>query len=297
MFKKIIFTAALLSLFFYKVTGQIYILPGTSFIIDSGSTVFVDNLSPDTIKIAPGAQVINDGRIQLSSYTTLNEQAGSPIKGKGYEDYTSFYGDSLMGVEPGGLGLEISTGTAPDSFIIKRYHEPLKNGNVNGIARNYKVLSKINSGLKASITFNYDYTELNGIAPDQLLIYQSDDEGINWYPFQGNAFNYYVRSAPYVVNNLQLISLFPPDKITTVDNPLMEGLVMIYPNPASENICLKGEAMKKIFIRNIIGQVVKEYSASSASFVSIAITDLLPAHYFIEIQTDKGVCYKSFIKL
>ena len=120
--KKYGFIAILFLLASSMVFGQISILPGTTFIVDSGTTVTLNNSALDTLKIASGSSFTNNGAIHLSPLTSIQEQVGNPIVGLGYEKYADEYMTPLLSTNLGGLGIMISTTIAPDSLTVKRFH-------------------------------------------------------------------------------------------------------------------------------------------------------------------------------
>jgi hypothetical protein len=191
--------------------GQIRVLSGTTVVISPGTSLSVETLVSDTLKVDAGALVYNNGRIFLSPSVIITEEPAFPISGTGYEEFADIYSAPLTGINPGGLGFILSTASAPDSFRIKRYHSPLSNGGAYSIARSYQITAQSNAGLSGSATFNYDVSELNTFDPANLFLYHSWDGGSSWNALNGSAFNYYVQSDSSSLDSLSLFSLFPFD--------------------------------------------------------------------------------------
>lgn len=205
--------AILLYLMFLSVASiaQIHVLSGTNVTIAPGTSISFDAAAADTFRIDAGAQVENNGTITLSPSQFISEAPNFPVTGAGHEDYVNTYSTPVTALNPGGLGLVLTSAGAPDSLWVKRYHNPLSNYGANGIARNYKVTSESNSGLSASATLNYDVTELNGNNQNNLILYQSNNSGLDWEVINGTAFAGYVQSLPNTIDSFSLFTLFSYD--------------------------------------------------------------------------------------
>jgi hypothetical protein len=193
------------SLSFY---GQLQVLTGTSVNIAPGTTISINSPTQDTLKIASGASVVNNGIILLGQSVVISEQSGFPISGNGYEQYSNVYSSPLLGTEPGGLGLRINTTGITDSLTIQRTHLPLTNSGISGISRVYKVISENNSGLGADVDFYYDPIELNGNVSNDLNFYQSFDGGTSWFAVAGSSLSNHVLTEPGDIDSFSLMSLF-----------------------------------------------------------------------------------------
>jgi hypothetical protein len=75
----------------------------------------------------------------------------------------------------GGLGATITTASNMESTTITRSH----NANQNSIFRNYNIVPTTNTGLNATLVFNYNDNELNGVTETNLGLFKSSD-GSNW---------------------------------------------------------------------------------------------------------------------
>jgi hypothetical protein len=195
----------------FSAFGQIRILPGTSMTIAMATSISINVTSADTLKIESGAQVNNNGKILLAPSVIIQESAGFPISGLGYEEFADLYTAPVTGINPGGLGFILTTTVSPDSLRIKRYHSALSNNGMMGIGRSYEISAQNDSALGGSAIFNYDGTELNGLNSTDLMLYQSDDNGTSWHVLNGNTLSSSVQSAAGVIDSLSLFSLFAFD--------------------------------------------------------------------------------------
>ena len=74
--------------------------------------------------------------------------------------------------------------------------------------------------------------------------------------------------------------------------------IVIYPNPATDNLTIETSQQADIEILNIEGQLIKSVSRQTASGnkTNVNVSDLPCGVYFIEVKTEKGVAIKKFIK-
>jgi len=74
-----------------------------------------------------------------------------------------------------------------------------------------------------------------------------------------------------------------------------ESNVMIYPNPAINNIIIESQQPAVIEISNIQWQLIKTHTASSNK-ISVDISGFARGVYFIKVKTEKGIAVKKFVK-
>ena len=88
-------------------------------------------------------------------------------------------------INPGNLGLEISSSANLGNTIVRRGHV------IYGasIARNFQVIPANNSGLNATITFHYLDNELRTLNENLFQIFHSSNAGINWSAIPTNPAN------------------------------------------------------------------------------------------------------------
>ena len=71
--------------------------------------------------------------------------------------------------------------------------------------------------------------------------------------------------------------------------------MMIYPNPAKDNLNIKAENMSRITITNTLGQVVYDVAADTDNAV-IDMTQFEAGVYMVRIITDNGVAVERISK-
>ncbi|MCC6541154.1 MAG: T9SS type A sorting domain-containing protein [Flavobacteriales bacterium] len=155
------------------VHGQAVELVSGSMRIDPGTTV--QFVGPLTFTIQSGAAVVNDGTIDLGSAATLSEPSGGPIVGTGVELATIDLDGPLGNVEPGGLGLTVSTGSPIGPLTITRGHLPrtFPEGDPS-IARWFQLDAPLANSGDATFTLRYDATELGPLSADGIGLFGSN---------------------------------------------------------------------------------------------------------------------------
>ncbi|MCL5073004.1 MAG: T9SS type A sorting domain-containing protein [Actinobacteria bacterium] len=72
--------------------------------------------------------------------------------------------------------------------------------------------------------------------------------------------------------------------------------LIIYPNPASEQIVIKGEKISSVSIFSITGQILKSQKINNADEVSVVVNELENGYYFIRIQEKENFSVLPFVK-
>lgn len=161
------------------LTAQATVHPGTTLHVMGGTMVHL----PDGLSLAmgPGASVINDGLIHLAPTAVLIEAPGSPVTGLGMERIDLLVSAPPTALEPGGLGLTITSPFVLDSLSLERGHTVLSDtSGASGIARWYRARPQVNTGLHAEVGFRYDLTELQGITEADLMLYTARQGDSIW---------------------------------------------------------------------------------------------------------------------
>src|SRR5688572_21058994 len=97
----------------FSTWAQSMTLTGGTLTVEAGTQV--ELLGPLEWSIAPGAQVVNDGTIELGTEAILLEADGAPITGAGTEHAQRTVPAGGGVVEPGGLGLSLAS---PDDLGV-----------------------------------------------------------------------------------------------------------------------------------------------------------------------------------
>lgn len=110
-------------------------------------------------------------------------------------------------VNPGNLGIEITSAANLGSTVIKRSHTVYRD---RSITRNFDITPTNNAALNATLVFHYFHSELRTTVESTLSTYSSSNGGTNWFYISGgpdlNTISNYITSTN--VPSLHLLSLF-----------------------------------------------------------------------------------------
>lgn len=133
---------------------------------------------------------MTDGNIDLNNYTIdlgttgvlTNETASARIYGSSGVIQATRDLNAPSADDVAGLGLEITSSANMGTTQISRGHEAQSaaGGGILGIERYYDVSPANNTGLDASITFNYYDVETTGHTEANLVSWKSIDGGSTW---------------------------------------------------------------------------------------------------------------------
>ena len=87
---------------------------------------------------------------------------------------------NISALNVGGLGAVITTAANMGSTTITRGHSVHTSGSAKSILRYYDITPAVNTGLNATLTFNYNDNEFNGISENNFVLFKSTDGGANW---------------------------------------------------------------------------------------------------------------------
>ena len=117
-------------------------------------------------------------KIILSDTAQILEQEIAHVTGRVQTTRTL----GLTNHDFGGLGLEIDAdGSSPGITVVERYTGLTVSGAGNqGVKRKFSIVPTTNTGLNATLVFNYFDDEINGLDENYLSLYRSTDGGITW---------------------------------------------------------------------------------------------------------------------
>ncbi len=261
-------------------SGTLHVLPGT--------TVRFNGVSD--LVIAAGAQVINDGLIDLGADCLLQEQPGAPITGSGVEQAVWPIAVALDASHPGHLGLALTSAYAAGDLEVIRGHIPRSTPTgVQSVARWFQVIMP-SGATDADVALRYDLSELNGIDPLSLALHASPAETGPWTELTSlNAPGLQQVSAA-VPAAWAFVTAFdgtatmleqPADPITWAMWPnITEGVVFIS-IPESEHLSL-------IEVLDPAGRLVRSlpYAVIGPAQARVELNDLPPGPYLL--RPNKG---------
>ncbi len=151
----------------------------------TGTATLGTNLTVNgTLTMTSGNLDLNGKTVTLGTSATLVETAGSSVMGtSGTITTTRTFnaGNLSAGVNIAGLGAKITTTAALGSTVISRGHAAQTGNSNTGIKRYYDITPTTNTGLAATLEFNFDAAnDLNGKTAANLVLFKSTNGGLSW---------------------------------------------------------------------------------------------------------------------
>jgi hypothetical protein len=157
----------------------------------SGDSIFLNNYTVDLGSTGSISGENNNSRFtgQTGGYIMITQSLNAPAA-----------------VNPGNLGIDITSAADLGSTVIKRSQTVFRN---KSITRNFEILPANNAALNATLVFHYFPSELRSIVESTLATYSSSNGGVNW-SFVGNTtlstpFDYITSTN---INSFDLFTLF-----------------------------------------------------------------------------------------
>lgn len=214
---------------FTKSTGSVVFTGSTatanSFIAGTAATDFYNltlNKSVNGLQLNRNIGVSNlvtftsGDSIFLNTYNVDLGNTGSLSGETGSKRFTGQTGGYIMitqslnapsAVNPGNLGMEITSAANLGSTVIKRAHTVYRN---RSITRNFDITPTNNAALNATLVFHYFHSELRTAGEFTLSTYSSVNGGANWFYVSGgpdlNTISDYITSTN--LSSLNLFSFF-----------------------------------------------------------------------------------------
>lgn len=166
---------------------------------------------------------LNNNIIDLGTTGSLSgESNSSRITGEtgGYIQRTQTL-NAPVAVNPGNLGIEITSSVNLGSTVIKRAHTVFQG---KSIKRSMEIIPTNNTALDATLVFHYFPAELNGIPEPSLTDYSSNNSGGNWTAVTNSILN---TGADIItttnVNSMKLFTLFFSGAVLPVQLLYLKG--------------------------------------------------------------------------
>jgi hypothetical protein len=154
-----------------------------------------------SINFISGLLDLNNNNILLDPAANLaGESENTRIIGTngGFVEITQNL-NAPLSANPGNLGAAITSTANLGNVIIRRGHMQQTGTGLSGsIQRYYSIIPQNNTGLNATLRLKYFDAELNGQNENIAVIYQSNDNGLNWTTLSQSIRN---TNADYVEKN------------------------------------------------------------------------------------------------
>ena len=122
---------------------------------------------------------LNGQRLYLAESAKLIESNGFVLGTSGKIETQRTL--SNINEDVAGMGVEISSTQNMGTTTVERYTTAITGpGGDKGINRYYKISPTTNTGLNATLVFNYDDSELNGSTENNLVLFKSINDGLSW---------------------------------------------------------------------------------------------------------------------
>lgn len=109
-------------------------------------------------------------------------------------------------VNPGNIGVSITSASNLGNTLIKRYHTIQKN---KSASREYEIVPDNNSSLAATVIFYYFHSEMNSISETSLSAYYSENSGSTWSQLPNTTLNTTTNTLTTVgLNSFNIYTLF-----------------------------------------------------------------------------------------
>lgn len=134
----------------------------------------------NNLTLTAGNVILDNTTLNLQDTgTVIGETETKAIKGATGNIIVSGNLNAPNQVNLGNLGAIVTSSSNLGQTTVSRTHTP---ATIDGqsIARVYTITSTNNTGLNATLVFNYFDNELNGNAEANLSVWQSMDGGVNW---------------------------------------------------------------------------------------------------------------------
>jgi hypothetical protein len=160
------------------IVSNILVSSGATPVCNSGITVNGNLLVEKDL-------LLNGQTISLGTNATLVEENAHCYGNTGSISITRNL-SNINALNVGGLGATITTAANMGSTTIARFHTVAM---LNGIFRYYNITPTNNTGLNATLVFNYTESELNGNNENNLALFRSTDLGETWTQQTGSTVN------------------------------------------------------------------------------------------------------------
>jgi len=226
-----------------------------------------------SINFISGQLDLNNNNILMASAANISgESENNRIIGPtgGFVEITQNM-NAPASVNAGNLGATISSSANLGSVTIRRGHLPqIGTGLITGIQRYYSILPQNNGNLNATLRLRYFDSELNGQNENVLVIYKSDDNGVNWNNMSQTTRN---TNADYVektgISNLALQTL-ANDAAIAADG--VTGLVFTGQRKKATEVTLKWTSQTET---NVSGYQIQRRLKNEVSFSDRAFVNSL----------------------
>lgn len=267
--------------------GQQMRLTSGTVSVAEGTTITLQG--PVEWTIDPGAAVVNNGVISLGERAKLFEPVGGPVTGTGIETAVLTTPVPYANEVPGNLGLDLSSTNGPSPVTIVRGHVPRQfpEGD-SSIGRWYELQSDAVSNGSIDVVLAYDPTELYGLAPANLSLFNSDDTTGAWTLMAStpNAGNYTVSGTWFQPS--MFLTAFDVDAPTPSSSLVAQNGFNVFPTLVEDVVhvvALDHQPIQRVELFDGVGRTVPIHAIQrGVDHVQILLPGIGPGAYFLRVN-------------
>jgi len=266
--------------------GQTMDLPAGSLHVAEGTRLRING--PVAWTIGDGAQVINDGRIELLNGAQLEEAIGSPVTGLGTEHAHAVPASPLDGSSIGGLGLGLETSTVADSVLVTRGHLPVAlAAGPESIARWFEVRSSGAALPEAVLRFQYDATELNANDAGLLKLHEATALNATWTQPSVSVLDALGTITTTDVSPGGFYTAFDVDVTTVLTEPDATNGYQVWPTVSHDLVyvrAIEGASIQSVDLFDATGRLVAPSLSLAERHAVIDLSVLTSGTYFLRLN-------------
>ncbi len=240
---------------------------------------------------------LNDGIIETDTSMMVSTATGSIIENQANESYVKgvvrYIRTAALATNQtfGSLGVQINAAdAAPGATTVTRTigYTVTALGGYQSIQRHYRIVPTVNTGLNATVVFNYYENELNGIPESKLVMFRSTNNGMTWTMVNGTV---NTTANTITVSGIDGFSLWT---IGDEDEPLPVDLMVFKGHSEGSRALLEWTTASEA---NNLGFEIQK-SSDGKSFKKIGFVDGLGfatyrhTYRFIDEEFDKQAFYR-----
>ena len=160
------------------------------------------------------------------------------------------------------------------------------------------------SGLNSGTTSVDDY-ETRALTGYNVY-WNNDGAGYNYLDFTEDTFYYHIAASAFPIGSLQCYYVeavwedceAASEEVcwiaTGIENPVLEGEISVYPNPARDILnVVSGTDISRITMMNYVGQVVFDQKIVEDNSLEISVAGFEAGVYMVKVETSEGIVVKK----
>jgi hypothetical protein len=238
------------------------------------------------LTLSAGGIVLNNGTIDLGTTGKLqNENETNHISGTGGTIQAKADLNAPTAANPGSLGAVItSTSNLGNTTIVRSHAGQTAEG--SSILRNYTITPTNNTGLDATLVFNYLDAELNSNVETNFVLWQSTDNGNTW---TATTSTLDATNNTITLTGIDSFGNYTADTPSTLDVATIESVDTFSLYNEQEEIHLNSSlSIQKIHIYDLTGKCMYQENNINQNNHSIQLNNISTQVLIINTQFTNG---------